>query len=152
VTGGTVTLTPVEYANTIQEYFGTLTSNCTIILPSTVQLYSVYNQTAGSFSLTFKTTAVGGGVFTVPTGQTALIVCDGTNVYSASTANIGVVSNMTLGAGSALSPSINFTGDTSTGIYEPTSGALGFALSGVNKMTLDANGLKVVNGIGGGVF
>ena len=52
VTGGTVTLTAAEAANIIQEYQGTLTSNCTVILPPTVQLYSFKNNTTGSFTLT----------------------------------------------------------------------------------------------------
>ena len=35
VTGGTVTLTSAEASNVIQEYQGTLTSNCIVVLPST---------------------------------------------------------------------------------------------------------------------
>jgi len=35
VTGGTTTLTAVEYANVVQEYYGALTSNQIIVLPST---------------------------------------------------------------------------------------------------------------------
>ena len=45
VTGGTVTLTAPEAANVIQEYQGVLTSNCTVILPPTVQFYSFRNNT-----------------------------------------------------------------------------------------------------------
>ena len=47
VTGGTVTLTSAEGSAIIQEYQGTLTSNCTVILPPTVQLYSMKNTCTG---------------------------------------------------------------------------------------------------------
>ena len=66
VTGGTLTETNAQASNLIQEFSGTLSSNQIIVLPSTVQLYSITNNTTGSFNLTFKTVAVGGATVTVP--------------------------------------------------------------------------------------
>ena len=152
VTGGTLTLSAVQYANVVQEYFGTLTSNQVVILPSTVQVYYLNNQTSGSYSLTFKTTAVGAATVTVPQGQTLTVICDGTNVYNSSSAAGGSITSLTLAPGTPANPSLNFTGDVSTGIYEPGSGQIGFSLSGANAMTLNSFGLTVVNGIGGGNF
>jgi hypothetical protein len=152
VTGGTVTLTSAEGANVIQEYSGTLTSNCTVIVPSTVQLYSMQNGTSGSFTLTFKTSAMGGTTYVLTQGQTVILICDGTNVYNANTAQANVLSTLTLGNGSAAAPSLNFSGDTNSGFYLAATSQLGFSLANVNKMTLTTTGLLVPVGISGGVF
>jgi hypothetical protein len=152
VTGGTVTLTVVEASSTIQEYTGTLTSNCIVVLPSTVQLYSLQNKTTGAFTLTFKTTAVGATTVVLPSNETIIAICDGTNVYNAQTSTSSTISALKLGAGSAAAPSLAFTSDTTTGLYLAASGQLGFSTSGSNRMTLSSTGLAVPNGIAGGTF
>jgi hypothetical protein len=152
VTGGTVTLTSLEASSIIQEYKGTLTSNCTVILPPTVQLYSFSNATTGSFSLTFSTGAVGGLTLTLPQNQTIIAICDGTNVYNAQTATLSTISALTLGNGSAAAPSLSFLGDATTGLYLAASGQLGFAVGGVSAGKLTASGLFLPVGISGGGF
>jgi len=152
ITGGTITLTAVEYANVVQEYFGVLASNQIVILPSTVQIYYLNNQTSGAYSLTFKTTAVGAAVAVVPQGQTLTVICDGTNVYNSSSASGGSITSLTINPGSAAAPSLNFAGDTTTGIYEPATSQIGFSLSGVNAATLTSSGFQIPVGIGGGTF
>lgn len=152
VTGGTYTLSAAEYANTVQEYFGALTSNQIIVLPSTVQIYYLNNQTTGSYSLVFKTSAVGAATVSVPQGQTLTVICDGTNVYNSSSASGGSVTTLTIGTGSAATPSLNFVGDTNTGIYQPSTDQIGFSLNGSNAMTLSSAGLAVPAGINGGTF
>jgi hypothetical protein len=149
---GSYTLTAVEYANVVQEYFGALTGNVVVVLPSTVQIYYLNNQTTGAFSLTFKTSAVGAATVTVPQLQTLTVVCDGTNVYNASSASGGSITSLTVGAGSAATPSINFSGNTNTGIYQPATNQIGLALNGSNALTLTTAGLFVPAGISGGVF
>lgn len=151
VTGGTVTLTPTEASNLIQEYTGTLTSNCTVILPSTVQLYSLNNQTTGSYTLTFKTTAVGGATLVLPQGQTIIAICDGTNVYNAQTS--GASSNViSLASGSAASPSLRFTSDLITGLYLAGTSQLGLSLGGSNAVTFTTSGILAPIGINAGTF
>jgi hypothetical protein len=153
ITGGTVTLTSAEGANVIQEYVGTLTSNCVVVVPSTVQLYSIQNGTTGAFSLTFKTAVVGGSTFTLAQGQTVIVVSDGTNVYNANTStSASSITSLTLANGAASSPTLNFASDTTTGLYLIGSGQLGFSAGGVNRMSLTSTGLLVPVGIGGGVF
>jgi hypothetical protein len=152
VTGGTVTLTSAEAANIIQEYSGVLTSNCTVILPPTVQLYSFRNTTTGSFSLTFSTGAVGATTLVLPQGQTIIGICDGTNVYNAQTATTSFISQLTLGDGSAAVPSLSFQSDATTGLYLAASHQLGIAANGVNIATFTQNGLAVPVGISGGAF
>jgi hypothetical protein len=153
VTGGTVTLTSVEGANVIQSYIGTLTSNCVVVLPSTVQLYSIQNATVGAFSLTFRTSVGGGSTFTLAQSQTVIVVCDGTNVYNANTStSASSITSLTLANGAAASPTLNFSGDTTTGLYLVGSGQLGFSAGGTNRMTLTTTGLLVPVGVGGGAF
>ena len=152
VTGGTTTLTASEYANAVQEYFGALTSNQIIVLPSTVQVYYLNNQTTGSYSLTFKTSSVGAATVTIPQGQTLTVICDGTNVYNSSSASGGSITTLTIGTGSATSPSLNFTGDTNTGVYQPATDQIAMSLNGTNALTLTSAGLFVPAGISGGTF
>jgi hypothetical protein len=152
VTGGVVTLSAAEASNIIQEYSGTLTSNCQVVLPSTVQIYSLQNKTTGSFSLTFKTTAVGASSVIVPQGQTFLVICDGTNVYNTQASTGGGTLNVTLPNGSAAGPSLNFVGDTSTGLYLAATGTLGIAVGGVSAGTISSSGMLLPVGVTGGTF
>lgn len=152
VTGGTVTLTSAEAASIIQEYTGTLTSNCTVIVPPTVQLYSFKNSTTGAFTLTFSTGAGGALTITLPQNQTILAICDGTNIYNAQTSTSSFINALTLGNGSAAAPSLSFTGDAGTGLYLAASHQLGLAINGLNAGTLTATGLLLPVGINGGAF
>lgn len=152
VTGGTVVLTSAEAASIIQEYQGTLTSNCTVIVPPTVQLYSFRNDTTGAFSLTFSTGASGALTVSLPQNQTILAICDGTNVYNAQTSTSSFINALTLGNGSAAAPSLSFTGSPTTGLYLAASNQLGFAVNGLNAGTLTATGLLMPVGINGGAF
>ena len=80
VTGGTVTLTELESSNPVIALTGTLTSNLTVILPTTVKrLWAVYNATAGAFTVTMKL-VTGTGV-AVAQGKRNLVYTDGVNVY-----------------------------------------------------------------------
>lgn len=150
--GPIITLSGAEAANIIQEYTGTLASNVDIIFPSTVQIYTVTNLTTGAYTLTFRTAAVGGSTVSIPQNQTLILVCDGTNVYNANSATISSLPSLTLNPGTAANPSLNYSGDLTTGFYRPSSGQLGFSLTGVSKMTLEADGLHVIDGIKGGTF
>jgi hypothetical protein len=152
VTGGTVTLTSAEGANIIQAYQGVLTSNCIVVVPSTVQLYSLQNNTTGAFTLTFKTSSFGAQTVALPQNQTIIAICDGTNVYNAQTSTSSTINALTLGNGSAAAPSLSFTGDATTGLYLAASGQLGFAVNGVAAGSITSSGLLMPVGINSGVF
>ena len=152
VTGGTVVLTSAEAENIIQDYQGVLVSNCTVIVPPTVQLYTFRNTTTGSFTLTFSTGAVGAATVILPQNQTIIAICDGTNVYNAQTSTSSFINALTLGNGSASAPSLSFSGDATTGLYLAAFQQLGFAVAGANAGTLTANGLLLPVGINGGAF
>jgi hypothetical protein len=146
VTGGTTTLTSSQASNVIQEYAGVLTSNQIIILPSTVQLYTITNNTTGSYTLLFKTVAVGGATVTVNQGDSLVVICDGTNVYNAASGSASNITSLTLGNGTLASPSLKFTGDLTTGIYLPASGKFAVVAGGV------LSGVFTNQGLSGGAF
>jgi hypothetical protein len=60
---------------------GTLTAARNVVCPAVSKLFVVENNTTGGFDITFKTNS-GTGV-TIPAGQRAFVLCDGTNVISA---------------------------------------------------------------------
>jgi hypothetical protein len=126
-----ITETSAQAQNIIQQFTGVLTGNINVIMPATVQLYYVFNNTTGSFSLTVKT-ASGTGI-AVAQGTHSILYCDGTNIVNAYTAS--VASTVSVSPGSANSPNINFVGNSNTGIYSPTT----------NQIALTAGGFEVMN-------
>ena len=150
--GATITLSTSQAGSIIQEYYGTLSANTDVVLPPTVQLYTVTNLTSGAYSLTFKTAAVGAAVVSVAQNSSLILVCDGTNVYNANSGAVSSLLSLTIDPGSPSAPALNFTGNTNTGLYQPSSGTIGMALNGVSKLTLESDGLHVVDGIAGGTF
>ena len=152
VTGGTLTLSSAQAANTIQTYAGVLTSNQIVIVPSTVQLYTITNNTTGSFTFTVKTAVGGGATVIVPQSSSLVLICDGTNVYNAASGASSSIPSLTVDPGSLSVPAIKFTGDTTTGIYRPTSGQVGFVVTGTLAGYFSSTGLTVINGISGGTF
>ena len=159
VTAGTYTLTSAEASNVIQKYTGTLSGDVIIIVPPTVQVYYILNETiggVGNYTLTF-TTDTGGGNAVIPSGNQATLVCDSINMYNANTILAGT-SNISLSNGSDASPSLNFASETSTGVYHAATGQFNISILGVLRSTLSASGLTIEGsgtfsgGIAGGTF
>lgn len=152
VNGGSLTETAVQAASTIQEFSGILASNQIIIIPSTVQLYTVTNNCTGAFSLTIKTTAVGAQTVVVPQSSTLVLVCDGTNVYNAASGSASTITSLTVGNGSLAVPSIKFSGDLNSGMYLPSTSQVGFVIANQQAGFFNASGFTAINGISGGTF
>ena len=159
VVTGTYTLTSAEATNVVQKYTGTLTGNVTVIVPPTIQVYYITNQTNGTasnFSITFTTNS-GGNVAVVPAGQQAILVCDSVNLLNANTVLAGA-SSISLTNGTVGAPALNFASETSTGVYRAASGEFNTAILGVLRSTLSATGLAIVGtgnftgGVLGGTF
>lgn len=151
VTTGSYTLTAAEASNVIQKYTGTLTGNVTIVVPSTVQVYYIVNATSGAYTLTITTGS--GATAVLTTGTQATLVCDSVNLYNANTILAGSTS-ISLNNGVVGAPSLNFSAETTTGIYRAASGEFNIAILGVNLFTLNATGLAIA-GTGnftGGIF
>lgn len=150
VTGGAYLLTNNEAANTIQTYTGTLVSNVTVTFPPVVNLYVISNQTTDNgYSLTITTGL--GYTATIPPGQQATLICDGTNFLNANTTQAGATT-VSLTDGTVGTPSLNFAAETSTGIYRSASGHFNIAVGGSMAVDLTSTGMKVPVGIAGGTF
>lgn len=156
VTGGSVLLTNNEAANNIQEYVGSLVSNVTVTFPAVVNLYVISNQTTDNgYSLTVTTGL--GYTATIPPGQQATLICDGTNFLNANTTQAGA-STVSLLDGTVGTPSLNFAAETGTGLYRPAAGELGIAVLGTKRVGVTATGVTVTGsgtfttGIAGGTF
>lgn len=128
--GSDVTETSAQAQNIIQQLTGLLTANINVIVPATVQLYFVSNQTSGAHTVTFK--ASGGSGVLVPQGSNAILYCDGTNIVNAFTA--AVSGTLALTSGSAISPSLFFQSFPGTGIYSP----------GANLFSITSNTTEVI--------
>lgn len=159
VTTGSYTLTSSEASNVVQKYTGTLTGNVTVVLPQTVQVYYITNQTDGTganYTITFTTNA-GGSIAVVPAGQQVILLCDSVNLLNASTIAAGATS-VSLVNGSVGSPSLNFASETSTGIYRPASAEFAISILATQILKLTAAGLTIngtgtfTSGVLGGAF
>lgn len=146
--GGSFTLTSTEAANVIQKYTGALSSNVTVTMPQTVQIYYITNQTTGSYTITFTTGASGGATATVPTAQQIILLCDSVNLYNASTIAAGATA-VTLSNGAVGAPALSFASETTTGVYRPASGEFGISILGVQRLDVTASGITVT---GAGAF
>lgn len=158
VTGGTLTLSSTQAANTIQEYGGVLTSNQVIVVPSTVQLYTFTNNTTGPFSFTVRTSIGGGSAVVVPASTSLVLICDGTNVYNAASGSASSLITLTLGNGTLAIPSLKFVGDLNTGVYLPSTGNMGVIVANTAVANFTSTGLTLpgvltaITGIRGGTF
>jgi len=156
VTGGAVTLTNNEAANNIQEYVGNLTSNVTVTFPAVVNLYVISNQTTDN-GYSFTVTTGLGYTATIPPGQQATLICDGTNFLNANTTQAGA-STVSLVDGTVGTPALNFAAETSTGLYRPAAGELAISVLGTKRVGVTATGVSVTGsgtfttGIAGGTF
>lgn len=108
-----VTLTSAEIANKLITLTGLLTGNISVIFPNVVNVYYLFNNTTGSFTLTVRTAA--GTGFAIPQGQRVIVFCDGTDIFAAQTAVPG--SAVLFADGTQANPSIAFASDVDVGLY-----------------------------------
>jgi len=149
VTTGTYTLTASEASNVIQKYTGTLTGNVTVIVPPTVQVYYIINETVGGASNFTVTISTGLGASAILTGgNQATLICDSVNLFNANTILAGS-SSISLANGTVASPSLNFAAETGTGVYRGAAGEFDIAILGANLFTLTATGLAISGTISG---
>ncbi|WP_313707743.1 glycine-rich domain-containing protein [Atlantibacter hermannii] len=121
-----VTLSTLQASRDRIVLTGTLTANINVIVPAWRKSWTVVNNCSGAFTVTFKTTS-GAGV-SIPSGFTADVVCDGTDIYQDTTL-LGVPGRL-LGA-----PKVY----TASGSYTP----------GANVKSIE---VEIVGGGGGGGY
>jgi hypothetical protein len=76
-------------------------------------------------------------------GEVCVVVYDGTRfqlLNPASYTNLNVSGVLSLAAGTALLPSLAFTGDPNTGMWSPAADTIAFSEGGVEAMRLDSSG------------
>lgn len=160
VTTGSYTLTSAEAANVVQKYTGTLSGNVTIVVPPTIQVYYISNQTDGTgagYNITFTTNIPGGATVTVPAGQQAVLVCDSVNIVNAATVAAGV-GPLSIANGTVATPSLSFSSETGTGIYRPAANQWAVTINGTQRLLVSSTGITVTGsgtfttGVSGGVF
>jgi len=148
VTGGTYTLSGSELNRIAYKFVGTLTSNCTIIVPSTVQQYWVTNATTGAYTLSINTAS--GTAVTIAQGARGIYYCDGTNVVLADTASISLPLSVAQGGTGGTTQSAARLGIGISAFADPivtaTTGAsvrstIGAAASGANSDITSLTGL-----------
>ena len=113
---GNYTLSGNELNRIAYSLTGVLTGARNIIVPTTVQQYWVTNNTTGAFTLTIKTAA--GSGYSIESGQSVIVYCNGVNVVPADTAGVSLpisIADGGTGGNSASSARINL-GGTSTGV------------------------------------
>lgn len=160
VVTGSYSISASEASSPIQKFTGTLTGAVTVTIPQTVSVYYITNQTDGTgagYTITFTTGAAGSQTAVVPAGQQVILLCDSQNIYNASTVAAGAV-NIALANGTGSSPSLNFSAETTTGLYRPGAGEIGFTVLGTKRAGLTATGWDVIGtgtfsgGVAGGAF
>jgi hypothetical protein len=161
VTTGSYTLSSAEASNVVQKYTGTLSGNVTIVVPATIQVYYITNQTDGTgagFNITFTTGIPGATTVTVPASQQAVLVCDSVNIVNAATVAAGIGSPLLLSNGTVGTPSLAFTSSPGTGLYRPAADQLGVSINGTQRALFTSSGVNVTGvgnfsgGISGGIF
>jgi len=132
------TFSLVTYAPIIQNYIaqtGSRTTDLTITLPATTQIYILINATGhANYDLYFVIEGSSQAPFKVTTGNIATVLSDGQNIYllTSTAANIFSAVNGTAGA-----PSYSFISDSTTGMYLPGIGILGLAANGTEIIDID---------------
>lgn len=135
IVGATFSL--VSYAPIIQTYVsqsGTRTTDLTVILPATTQIYILANDTLGPYNLFFEVSGTSQPPTPVTPGSVVLVLSDGNNLYVISqSATTAFYAN----DGSAAAPTFSFLSDPTTGMYLDSTGILGITANGVEIMLLD---------------
>jgi hypothetical protein len=148
VTGTDTTITIPNGAtgvarNMYIELTGTGGASTNLVVPANKKLYFIFNNSTGA--VTVKVSGQTG--VSVPAAAKMSLVCNGTDVVSAvtyfaalSSASLNITGVLSLAAGTALLPSLAFTGDPNTGMWSPAADTIAFSEGGVEAMRLDSSG------------
>jgi hypothetical protein len=135
--GGTITLTAAESSNKLLTFTGSPAADVTIIVPSTVQVYYVYNKLSTAKNVLIKT-AAGSGT-TIPQTSRVIVYCDSINIVGAQ--SVAATSAISFVDGNAAGPSINFATKTNSGFYKSSSQDVGVSVNGSSVAVFTSNGL-----------
>lgn len=135
IVGSTFSL--VSYAPIIQTYValsGTRTTDLTVILPATTQIYILANDTLGPYNLYFEVSGTSQPPTPVTPGSVILVLSDGNNLYVISqSATTAFYAN----DGTEATPTFSFLNDTTTGMYLADIGVLGLTANSIEMINID---------------
>lgn len=131
------TFSLVSYAPIIQTYValsGARTTDLTVILPATTQIYILANDTLGPYNLYFEVSGTSQPPTPVTPGSVVLVLSDGNNLYIISqSATTAFYAN----DGTEATPTFSFLNDTTTGMYLADIGVLGLTANGTEMINID---------------
>lgn len=135
IVGATFSL--VSYAPIIQTYVslsGTRTTDLTVVLPATTQIYILANDTLGPYNLYFEVSGTSQPPTPVTPGSVILVLSDGNNLYIISqSATTAFYAN----DGTEATPTFSFLSDTTTGMYLANTGVLGLTANSIEMINID---------------
>lgn len=142
VTAAAYTLTAPQASAKLLKFTGNQTGIPVITIPGTAAVYYIINaMIAPSAQLSF-TTGVG-TTTSVPINTSSTILCDGTDVTSATTSASYTATTISLADGTAASPALSFTSDTDTGIYRSAANILSIATNGAAVADFTTTGVAI---------
>ena len=135
---GTTTLSAVQREAQVQNFTGAMTGNRIVEYGVGAGYWFVYNNTTGSYSVTFRTDSGDAGCV-VAQGSFSIIRSDGANMDVAFSATTGTVTNVATGAGLTGGP-ITSTGTIALATTAVTPGTYGDNATETVGFTVDAYG------------
>lgn len=136
------TVTSTQAANKLWYFYNTPASNVTVTIPAVASVYYLKAGSLGGFSLVFTTGS--GSTYTLAQNQQSIIFCDGVNVTAAQTATMSA-SSITVGDGTVGAPSLSWLLEPTTGMYRSSAGHIDFAVLGVRRLSITANGVEATD-------
>ena len=130
-----------DQPTTVSGIYRAITSGVTVT--GTISGVTIQGATVSGTTVTGTTANFVSGVFTTQlsgvtvTGTTASFT---SGVFTALSGTTTTVTSGIFGAGSAAAPSITFSGDLNTGIYNPAADTLAFVEGGVEALRIDSSG------------
>lgn len=144
-----VALTADEQRRKIIILTGALTGNISVTVDATPWGWTVYNNTTGAYTLTFK--VLGQSGVKIPQKRQALLYCDGADVMFAGFGNLSEArtANTILGAtdnGKTISATNTFTQTLDAAATLGDAWSINYRNDGTGVITLDPNSTEQING------
>jgi hypothetical protein len=109
-----------------------------VVLPAATAVYYITNDSTTGIPITFQLANAATFAVTMPSGQSNILVSDGSNLFLATPQITGGAVQLTLIPGSQTAPALNWEGDYSVGWFHPASGEMAAVGNGARLQTIIA--------------